>query len=119
MKKYDIMILSGGFDSLHRGHIALFKAAKAQAYKVIVGLNSDKWLVQKKGETGMNYAERAEILKAIRYVDEVMPFNDIDGSAIDLLTRVQNLYPNCSIAFGNGGDKTEENVPEKGITKLN
>ena len=47
-KKYDIMILSGGFDPVHKGHVRMFKGAKAQANKVIVGANSDKWLVRKK-----------------------------------------------------------------------
>jgi len=115
MKKYDIMVLSGGFDPIHRGHVAMFKAAKNMAYKVIVGINSDDWLVRKKEKVFMNYAERAEITKSIRYVDEVMPFNDIDGSAMDLLVRVQRLYPECNLAFGNGGDRTEKNVPEKGF----
>ena len=112
-KKYDIMILSGGFDPIHKGHIRMFKAAKNMAYKVIVGLNSDAWLVRKKGKCFMNWAERAEILRAFQYVDEVMPFNDDDESAMDLLIRIQRLYPECSLSFGNGGDRTERNIPEK------
>ena len=62
MKKYDIIILSGGFDPVHRGHINLLKAAKNMAHKVIVGINSDSWLVNKKSKTFMNWAERAEIV---------------------------------------------------------
>ena len=115
MKKYDIMILSGGFDPVHKGHIRMFKAAKNMAYKVIVGINSDEWLVRKKGKVFMNYAERSEIILALKYVDEVMPFNDKDDTAMDLLVRVHQLYPNCSLAFGNGGDRTDKNTPEKGF----
>jgi len=115
MKKYDIMILSGGFDPVHKGHIRMFKAAKSMAYKVIVGVNSDKWLIRKKDKLFMNYAERAEILKAIKYIDEVMAFNDDDETAMDLLIRVQRLYPECSLAFGNGGDRNATNIPEKGF----
>ncbi len=114
-KKYDIVILSGGFDPIHKGHVRMFKAAKNMAYKVIVGCNTDEWLVKKKGKAFMNYAERSEIVKAFKYVDEVMAFNDGDGSAIDLVMRVQGLYPTFSIAFGNGGDRTEKNTPEKGF----
>lgn len=115
MKKYDIMILSGGFDPVHKGHIRMFKAAKNMAEKVIVGINSDEWLVRKKGKVFMNWAERSEIISAIRYVDEIMSFPDDDDTAMDLLVRIHRLYPNCSLAFGNGGDRNEENVPEKGF----
>lgn len=113
-KKYDIMILSGGFDPIHKGHIRMFKAAKNMAYKVIVGLNSDSWLVRKKGKGFMNWSERAEILKSIKYVDEVISFPDEDNSAMELLVRVQRLYPECSLAFGNGGDRNSTNIPETG-----
>jgi len=109
------MVLSGGFDPVHKGHVRMFKAAKNMAYKVIVGANSDEWLVRKKGKAFMNWSERAEILRAFKYIDEVIPFNDKDDSAIELLVRVQRLYPECSISFGNGGDRTEKNTPEKGF----
>lgn len=115
MKRYDIMILSGGFDPVHKGHIRMFKAAKNMAHKVIVGINSDSWLVGKKEKCFMNYAERAEIISAFCNVDEVMQFSDTDGTALDLLARVQRLYPDCSLSFGNGGNRTENNTPEKGF----
>ena len=115
MKRYDIMILSGGFDPVHKGHIRMFKAAKNMAHKVIVGLNSDSWLVSKKDKCFMNYAERAEVISAFRNVDQVMQFSDADGTALDLLSRVQRLYPECCIAFGNGGGRDEDNTPEKGF----
>ena len=43
-----IIILSGGFDPVHKGHIRMFKAAKEFPAKVVVGLNSDSWLIRKK-----------------------------------------------------------------------
>jgi cytidyltransferase-like protein len=113
-KKYDIMILSGGFDPVHKGHVRMFRGARSMAHKVIVGANSDAWLVRKKGKAFMNWSERAEILKAFKYVDDVMNFNDQGGDAMDLLVRIQNLYPECSLAFGNGGDRSENNIPERG-----
>ena len=45
-----IIILSGGFDPVHKGHIRMFKAAKNFPATVIVGLNSDLWLTRKKGK---------------------------------------------------------------------
>lgn len=118
MIKYDIVIVSGGFDPVHKGHIKLFKAAKKLGIKVICGLNSDKWLVNKKGKVYMNFSERKEILESIRYIDEVISFGDDDsGTAINLLMRIQMLYPEASIAFANGGDRVEENTPEKGFCR--
>lgn len=115
-KKYDIVIVSGGFDPIHRGHIRMFKGAKKLGHKVICGLNSDKWLVSKKGNAFMNFAERSEILQAIKYIDEVMAFkDDASGTAIDLLTKVQSLYPDKTIAFVNGGSIKREATPEKGF----
>ena len=64
----------------------------------------------------MSFAERAEILNSIRYVDEVISFKDNDeGSAVELLVRVKSLYPELSIAFANGGDRVDGNTPEKGF----
>lgn len=115
-KKYDIVVVSGGFDPVHKGHVRMFKAAKNMGHKVICGLNSNQWLVNKKGKAFMSFAERAEILEAFKYVDDVMSFKDDDaGSAIELLTRVHSLYPECSIAFANGGDRTNKNTPEMGF----
>jgi cytidyltransferase-like protein len=52
IKPYDVVVVSGGFDPLHRGHIRLFNEAKKLGHKLICGLNSDKWLVRKNGQVG-------------------------------------------------------------------
>jgi len=118
MKKYDIVVVSGGFDPMLDHHVDLLQGAKSLGYKVIAGLNSDKWLVNKKGKPFLSYKTRARILGAVEYVDEVMSFNDDDGTAIDLLTRVQRLYPESSIAFANGGgDRGKGQVPEEGFCR--
>lgn len=118
MKKYDIVIVSGGFDPVHKGHVRMFKAAKNMGHKVICGANSDQWLVNKKGKAFMSFSERSEILEAFQYIDEVMAFrDDAEGSAINLLTQVQSLYPTQRIAFANGGDRISTNTPEAGFCK--
>ena len=107
-----VIILSGGFDPLHEGHIALFEDAKANYDYVVVGLNSDDWLTSKKGKPFMDYITRGLILKSVKYIDKVLSFNDDDGTAIDLLKTCKQQFTNCSLTFGNGGDRSNKNYPE-------
>ena len=77
-KKFDIVVVSGGFDPVHKGHIRMFKGAKNLGHKVICGLNSDKWLVNKKGKSFMSFSERAEILESIKYIDDInLPIEEL------------------------------------------
>ena len=114
-KKYDIVIISGAFGPIHRGHVRLFKGAKAIGHKVVLGLNSDEWVVKTRGKVFMDWAERAEVLREFTNVDEVVSFNDKDGTALDLIMRVKQLYPELKIAFANGGGRNEKNTPEAGM----
>jgi cytidyltransferase-like protein len=116
-KPYDIVVVSGGFDPLHKGHVRLFNEAKKLGHKLICGLNSDAWIVRKKGQVSLNFGERTEIISSFRAVDEVISFNDSDDSAINLLTRIHSLYPECSICFVNGGTMEERNTPESGFCR--
>ena len=113
--KNSIIILSGGFDPVHKGHVQMFKDAKAFPAAVIVGLNSDKWLIRKKGKPFMDWDERKEILNAMSCIDSIHSFNDDDESACDLIRKVKELYkdsPEVKLYFGNGGDRTDGNSPE-------
>ena len=116
-KPYDIVVVSGGFDPIHKGHVRLFNEAKKLGHKVVCGLNSDKWLVRKTGQAHMNFGERSEIISSFRAIDEVISFNDDDDTAINLLVRVQSLYPSCSLCFVNGGSMEEKNAPETGFCR--
>ena len=112
MKQNNLIILSGGFDPVHKGHIRMFKAA-SELGKVIVGVNSDKWLVRKKNNFFMPYEERKEILESIKYIDNVYQFNDNDETACDLIKNIYDKFKNdYNIFFGNGGDRTNETTPE-------
>jgi len=114
-----IVICSGGFDPIHSGHIAYFRAAKRLGDTLVVGVNSDEWLTRKKGKPFMPFRERLEIVQSIKYVDYVMSFNDDDDSAILLIDNVKKAWPQDEIVFANGGDRNASNNREadvEGIT---
>ena len=71
-----VVIVTGGFDPIHSGHIAYFNAAKALGDKLVVGLNSDGWLTRKKGRPFMSWFERCKIIQAMKMVDFVIEFNE-------------------------------------------
>jgi len=107
-----IVLITGGFDPLHSGHLAYIKAASKLGDKLIVGLNSDDWLVRKKGKNFLPEKERYSIISSIRYVDGCILFNDTDDTATEAIKNVKMLYPYSQIIFANGGDRTKENIPE-------
>ena len=110
-----IVLVTGGFDPLHSGHIAYFEAARALGDRLIVGVNSDAWLARKKGRSFMDQIERTAIIDAIGIVDQTVWFNDDDGSACAAIEKVKTLYPNDDIIFANGGDRTRANIPEMSV----
>ena len=111
----NIVVVSGGFDPIHSGHIAYFKAAKALGDELIVGINSDEWLIRKKGKAFMPMHERQAVVQSIRYVDYAIQFNDDDDSAILLLKLVKQTWPNDKIIFANGGDRNNTNNRESKV----
>jgi len=110
-----IVLVTGGFDPVHSGHIAYFKAARALGDMLLVGLNSDEWLVRKKGRAFMPWNERLCIVNNLAMVDEVYTFNDDDGSAKHFIQQVRAHYPNAELIFANGGDRTAKNIPEMDV----
>jgi len=107
-----IVLITGGFDPIHSGHIAYINAAKKLGDILIIGLNSDEWLRRKKGQEFMPWEERATIIEALHNVDRVINFNDGDNSAKDAIRKVRAIHPQAQIIFANGGDRTKENIPE-------
>jgi cytidyltransferase-like protein len=117
MKK--IILVTGGFDPIHSGHVAYFKAARTLGDMLIVGLNSDEWLVRKKGAAFMPWNERLCIVNNLSMVDEVFTFDDSDGSAKHFIQQVRAHYPDAELIFANGGDRTKDNIPEMDVIDSN
>jgi len=102
---YETVAVSGGMDPIHFGHVRMIQEA-AQFGEVIVILNSDEWLMRKKGFVFMPWEERAEIIESIKGVKKVVRVDDSDGSVCEALRREKPTY------FANGGDRTNKNTPE-------
>ena len=115
----NVIIVSGGFDPVHKGHIRMFREASYVGANVIVGLNSDEWLSRKKGKPFMSWSERAEILESCKFVDQVWSMIDDDDTASDIIKQVAKTYKDkdVNIYFANGGDRKKGNVPELDVCK--
>lgn len=111
-----VVLVTGGFDPLHSGHIAYFNSAKKLGDKLIVGLNSDEWLARKKGQPFMPIWERDQIIRELKMVDmTVMMADDTDNSSTTFIQETLELFPDGEIIFANGGDRTKDNILEMQI----
>ena len=102
--------VSGGMDTVHKGHVRMFKEAKALGDYLIVILNNDNWLMNKKGFVFMPQDERKEIIEAFAAVDEVVLTNHvIDDPDPSVCAELMKIKPDI---FANGGDRKADNIPE-------
>ncbi|WP_299726192.1 adenylyltransferase/cytidyltransferase family protein [uncultured Endozoicomonas sp.] len=100
-----IICVSGGFDPVHVGHLRMMEAA-SQYGELVVIVNSDDWLLRKKGYVFMPFGERCELLRGLGCVSRVVGVDDSDGSVINALEHLKPDY------FANGGDRQTSNTPE-------
>jgi len=114
-KDEKVILVTGGFDPLHSGHIAYFNAAKELGDILVVGINSDSWLKRKKGRAFYNWRERFAIISNLSMVDYVIEFDDAENNSIKAIETVKNQFPVSKIIFANGGDRTSENIPEMSV----
>ena len=103
--------VSGYFDPIHVGHLEYLKMAKALGDFLVVIVNNNHQCVLKKGKFFMDEKDRLEIVKAIKYVDEVFLSVDDDRTVCKSLELIR---PNI---FANGGDRSTDEVPETSICK--
>ena len=111
MKK-NIVAVSGGFDPVHKGHVQMIEEA-SKLGSVMVIINSDDWLVRKKGYVFMPWEERAELIGAYDFVDKVVMAKDDDRTVV---ASLDELRPDI---FANGGDRENHNTPEARFCKEN
>ena len=108
-----VVVVTGGFDPIHSGHIEYFKAAKELGDILMVGLNSDEWLSRKKGKPFMPMSERSAIVKEIKCVGGVFEFDDSENHACEAIRHIKDTFPrNSKIIFANGGDRQKGTTPE-------
>lgn len=115
LRKTKNVVVSGGFDPLHIGHIKLMKAAKALGGRLTVIVNNDNWLKKKKGYVFMPEKERMVILKTIKYVDKViLTSHPKKPKDMSVCGELKTLKPDI---FANGGDRKRHNIPEYKLCK--
>ena len=110
-KKRIITLVTGGFDPIHSGHIAYFKKARELTNYLVVGLNTNEWLKDKKGQYFQDWKERAEIIRHLDMVDAVItvPYDE-KGSACGAIDSCLDIAE--TVVFANGGDRGKDNTPE-------
>lgn len=110
-----IVLVTGGFDPLHSGHIAYFKEAKTLGDELWVGVNSDEWLTNKKGRPFMSFNERVNIIENLSVVDNVIGFADDEfGGTTHAIQHILDTT-DAVVIVANGGDRTPGTIPEQTV----
>lgn len=112
-KQKTIVAVSGGFDPVHVGHIRLFREAKDLGDELVIILNNDNWLKQKKGFIFIPQEERKEIIESLKWVDRVV----LTGHRpcpkdMSVCAEIKKIKPSI---FANGGDRNKNNIPEVAV----
>jgi cytidyltransferase-like protein len=106
-----VVAVSGGFDPIHIGHIRYIKESKKFGDELVVILNNDNWLKDKKGFAFMPEHERKEIIEAIEGVDRVVLTDHAPGEFFidkSVCRTLRTLKPHI---FANGGDRKPDGDP--------
>ncbi len=113
--KPKVVLVSGGFDPVHVGHVRMFNEAKKLGDKLIIVINNDNWLHKKKGKIFMPQEERKELIENFKSVDEVVLTNHTPGTEdMSVCDALREIKPDI---FANGGDRVADNIPEVQVCK--
>ena len=107
-----VVITSGFFNPLHIGHVNLIKEAKNLGDFLVVIVNNDSQVKLKGSCPFMPEQERIEIIKALRYADDVILAIDKDKTVAESLASIAKKYPEDELFFAKGGDRNSGNIPE-------
>lgn len=110
-----IVMVSGGFDPIHIGHVRYIQEAKKLGDKLIVVINNDNWLRMKKGKEFMPELERKEIIEAITGVDKVIISSHSKNTKdTSVCNEIEKIKPHI---FANGGDRKPDwdPIPEVSV----
>jgi cytidyltransferase-like protein len=107
------VIVSGYFNPFHKGHLELFENARRKGTELWVIVNSDFQRELKGSKAFMDENERLEIIRALKVVDKAFISIDRDSTQCKTLSTISNFFSyDYSLSFGNGGDQTNESIPE-------
>lgn len=109
--KKRVVAVSGGFDPLHVGHVRLFQKARKLGDRLVVILNNDNWLKDKKGFSFMPEKERVELLKSFPFVDKVVVTDHKPGEYVVDRSVCRTLKKVRPHIFANGGDRKPDGDP--------
>ena len=118
MKKPKAIIVSGYFNPIHKGHLEYFNNAKTQADILIVIVNNDHQRELKGSKEFQDENERLLIVSNIKTVDKVILSSDKDRTVCKSIENIVSQFGSeYNLAFANGGDQNNNNVPEREICK--
>lgn len=111
-----IVIASGYFNPLHKGHIEYLKLSKSLGDVLYVIVNNDLQVKLKGSKEFQNGAERCQIINELKCVDYTMLSIDTDRSVRQSIKRIyDSVWSVGEIIFTNGGDQFGDNILEKDI----